>query len=191
MARTVTGEGIAPASDKKAALRYSAYKCGPNFACGANNKLPCAWGAAKVMLAFACLPPERRTPLIQRAIQTGVDFLLGIDPVTAAYPTSEGQPPNRSWWKFGFPVFYITDLLQIAEILVRLGYGQDPRLNNLLNLVREKQDPNGCWKMEYDYTGKTWGNYGEKNQLNKYVTIRGLKVLKFANEIGSMTSLTV
>ncbi len=59
MARTVTGEGIAPATDKKAALRYYAYKCGPNFACGANNKLPCAWGATKVMLAFSKLPKRK------------------------------------------------------------------------------------------------------------------------------------
>jgi hypothetical protein len=178
MARTVTGEGIAPASDKKAALRYSAYKCGPNFACGANNKLPCAWGAAKVMLAFACLPPESRTPLIQNAIQTGVDFLLGVDPATAAYPTSEGQAPNRSWWKFGFPVFYITDLLQIAEVLTRLGSGRDPRLANLLQIVRQKQDASGRWNLEYDYAGKTWGNYGTKDQPNKFVTLRALRVLK-------------
>jgi hypothetical protein len=178
MARTVTGEGIAPVTDKKALLRYSAYNCGPIFACGANNKLPCAWGAAKVMLAFACLAPERRTPLIQSAIQTGVDFLFGIDPATAAYPTSEGQPPNRSWWKFGFPVFYITDLLQIAEILVCLGYGQDPHLVNLLELIRQKQDASGRWNLDYDYTGKTWGNFGVKNQPNKYVTLRALRVLQ-------------
>ncbi len=55
MARTVTGEGIAPLADKQAAVRYYAGKCGPGFACGANNKLPCAWGAAKVMLAFGQL----------------------------------------------------------------------------------------------------------------------------------------
>jgi hypothetical protein len=56
MARTVTGEGIAPISEKKADRRYYAGKCGPNFECGANNKLPCAWGAVKVMLAFSALP---------------------------------------------------------------------------------------------------------------------------------------
>jgi hypothetical protein len=52
MARTVTGEGLAPLEDKHAALRYYAGKCGPTFACGSNNKLPCAWGGVKVMLAF-------------------------------------------------------------------------------------------------------------------------------------------
>jgi len=44
MARTVTGENIAPVKDKKASVRYYAGKCGPNFACGANNKLPCGLG---------------------------------------------------------------------------------------------------------------------------------------------------
>ena len=40
MARTVTGEGIAPVEDKRAAVRYYASKCGPMFACGSNNKPP-------------------------------------------------------------------------------------------------------------------------------------------------------
>jgi len=44
MARTVTGDGIAPMEEKDAPVRYYAYKCGPTFGCGVNNKLPCAWG---------------------------------------------------------------------------------------------------------------------------------------------------
>ena len=75
MARSVTGEGIAALEQRGAAVRYYAGKCGPTFACGANNKLPCAWGAAKVMLALARWPVERRTPVIQRAIEHGVDGL--------------------------------------------------------------------------------------------------------------------
>ncbi|MEN6409408.1 MAG: nitrogen fixation protein NifH, partial [Anaerolineaceae bacterium] len=145
MARTVTGEGMAESSDKKNPMRYTAYKCAPLFACGANNKYPCAWGAAKVMMAFSALPRDRRTPLIDRAVQAGVEFFLGIDPATGAYPTSSGQPPSGDWWKFGFPVYYITDILQIVEALVALGCGADPRLANALQLVRSKQDENGRW----------------------------------------------
>jgi hypothetical protein len=85
MARSVTGEGVAPMQDRQAEVRYYAGKCGPGFACGANNKLPCAWGAIKVMLAFGKWPQERRTPLIQRAVQQGVDFLLGSDPARAEF----------------------------------------------------------------------------------------------------------
>lgn len=178
MARTVTGEGIAPMEDRDAPVRYYAYKVGPSFACGVNNKLPCAWGGVKVMLALSKLPEKKRTPLIRKAIQQGVDFLFGIDPSTAKYPTRDGAKPNRAWWKFGFPVFYVTDLLQLTEAMVNLGYGQDRRLANTLGIICEKQNEHGQWLMEYDYTGKTWLDFGEKGQPNEWVTLRALEVLK-------------
>ena len=178
MARTVTGEGIAPVTDRHAAVRYYAGKCGPTFACGANNKLPCAWGAAKVMLAFSRWPAGRRTPVIDRAIDQGVAFLFSVDPATAAYPNGWADKPSGNWWKFGFPVFYVTDILQIVEALAGLGYGGDPRLANALALIRDKQDAQGRWLLEYDYTGKTWVDFGPKKQPNKWVTLRALRALK-------------
>ncbi len=180
MARTVTGEGLAPSSDRQAEMRYYAGKCGPWFACGSNNKLSCAWGAAKVMLAFSRLPEERRTPLVERAIQQGVDFLFSTDPAKADWPSGWAEKPSGNWWKFGFPVFYVTDLLQIIEALVALGYAADPRLANALEIIRQKQDVKGRWLLEYDYTGKTWVDFGPKKQPNKWVTLRALRVLKKA-----------
>jgi hypothetical protein len=178
MARTVTGEGIAPAGERDAAMRYYAGKCGPGFACGANNKLPCAWGATKVMLAFGNWSVERRTPVIARAISEGVEFLLDIDPASAAYPSGWTDKPSSSWWKFGFPVFYVTDILQVVEALVGLGHGGDPRLANALKLVRDKQDAQGRLALDYDYTGKTWVDFGPRRQPNKWVTLRAARVLK-------------
>lgn len=181
MARSLTGEGVAPMKEKDAPLRYYAGKCGPNFDCGSNDKQPCAWGAAKVMLAFACWSVARRTPLVERAIRQGVDFLFGVDPATAAWPSPYAAKPSGNWWKFGFPVFYVTDLLQIVEALVGLGYGCDPRLSNAIEIIRQKQDQDGRWPLEYDYTGKTWVDFGVKKQPNPWVTLRALRVLK---EIG-------
>lgn len=178
IARSVTGEGVGPVGERQAELRYYAGKCGPVFACGANNKLPCAWGGVKVMLALSKWPVERRTPLIERAIQQGVDFLFSTDPATADYPTGWSDKPSGNWWKFGFPVFYVTDLLQLVEALVGLGYGDDPRLANALSIIREKQDAQGRWTLEYDYSGKTWIDWGVKKQPNKWVTYRALRVLK-------------
>jgi hypothetical protein len=180
MARSITGEGIAPMSEKTAAVRYYAGKCGPNFACGANNKLSCAWGAIKVMLALGKLPLHKRTRQIEVAIDAGVKFLLSKDPAQADYPCGYSAKPSGNWWKFGFPVFYVTDLLQNIEALVALGYSHDPRLANALELIREKQDKQGRWILEYDYTGKTWANFGLKKQPNKWVTLRALRVLKAA-----------
>jgi hypothetical protein len=181
MARTVTGEGIAPMEAKEEPVRYYGYKCGPTFACGVNNKLPCAWGGVKVMLAFSMLPTKKQTPLIKKAIQQGVNFFFNIDPVTARYPTRTGDKPSRDWWKFGFPVFYITDLLQLAEAFVNLGYGDDPRLANTIELIREKQNDQGQWLLEFVYPGKTWLDFGAKKQPNEWVTLRVLRVLKSFN----------
>ena len=178
MARTVTGEGVAPKEEKDAPVRYYAYKCGTTFACGANNKLPCAWGGCKVMMAFGKLPAKAQTPLVKKAIKQGVDFFLGVDPATADYPSGLADNPSSNWWKFGFPVFYVSDILQIAEALSALGYGRDKRLANTIKLIREKQDESGCWSLEYDYTGKTWVDFGAKKKPNKWVTLRALRVLK-------------
>jgi hypothetical protein len=178
MARSVTGNDIAPPDDKTAAMRYYAYKCGPNFACGANNKLPCAWGAVKVMLAFSKLSHKKRTVLIDNAVKMGVDFLFSKDPARANYICKYDAKPSRNWWKFGFPVFYVTDLLQNVEALVGLGYGHDPRLVNALTLIRDKQDAQGRWLLEYDYSGKTWLDFGIRKHPNKWVTLRALRMLK-------------
>ncbi len=168
MAQSVLGDGI----------KYYAYTCGPNFACGANGKKPCAWGAVKVLLAFGTLPENKRTPVIKKAIKAGAEFLLSTDPVKADYPTRTNSKPSKDWWKFGFPVYYITDILQVAEALVSAGYGGDPRLKNTLEYINSKQDTEGRWHLEYDYAGKTWGNYGEKGKPNKWITYRALKMLK-------------
>ncbi len=180
MARTVTGEGLAPVKDKNAAVRYYAYKCGPTFACGANNKLPCAWGGVKVMLALGKLPDQKRNGVIRRAIRHGVDFLLGIDPSTADYPSGMTGKPSGNWWKFGFPVFYVSDILQIAEALTALCYAHDKRLANTLELIRSKQDEAGRWSLEYNYDGKTWMRFGKMKEPNPWVTLRALRVLKRA-----------
>jgi len=180
MARSVTGEGVAPLTDKTAPVRFYAYKCAPGFVCGPNDSKACSWGAVKVMLAFSRLPVARRTPLIERAIRCGLEFLFSVDPATAAYPTPGDRPPNRAWWKFGFPVFYVTDVLQNVEALVNLGYGADSRLAKAFDIILSKQDAQGRWPLEYDYTGKTWVDFGPKRAPNKWVTLRVLRVLRQA-----------
>ncbi|HSG42904.1 MAG TPA: hypothetical protein VLA72_07105 [Anaerolineales bacterium] len=180
MSRTTTGEGVAPMKEKRAEVRYYAGKYGPNFACGANNKLSCAWGGVKVLLALSQVPVRERTALMKNAIKQGVDFFFSVDPSTANYPNGWAAKPSGNWWKFGFPVFYVTDILQIAEALVALGFGKDKRLKNTLELIRSKQDDKGRWPLEYNYDGKTWMRFGKMKQPNEWVTLRALRVLKTA-----------
>lgn len=132
------------------------------------------------MMAFGKLSTDERTPLIRKAIQRGVDFFFSADPSTADYPSGWAAKPSGNWWKFGFPVFYVTDILQIAEALVALGFGKDKRLKSTLELIRSKQDEHGRWQLEYNYDGKTWMRFGKMKKPNEWVTLRALKVLKAA-----------
>jgi hypothetical protein len=166
---------------------YGSGACGPDFACGANDKLPCAWGATKVMLALARITPVRRTPDIERAIQCGVQLLLSVDPATAAYPMGYGNTtPNRSWFKLGFPSGYVADVLQVLEALCELGYGADPRLQHALSWLLSKQDASGRWKNEYAYTGKLWSDIDTQGQPSKWVTLRACRVLKLVQAQGGL-----
>lgn len=160
---------------------YASGKSGPNFACSANGKKLCAWGAVKVVLALGKIQKSKRSQTINQAIQVGVDFLFSVDPMTAAYPTMYNEKPNGSWWKLGFPTFYCTDLLQLAEALTVVGYGNDLRLKNSLEFINSKQDEQGRWKLEHDYAGKTWGGFGKKGEPSKWVTYRVLKLLSKLN----------
>ncbi|MDI7275254.1 MAG: nitrogen fixation protein NifH [Anaerolineae bacterium] len=180
LARSITGEGIAPAEEPHAPVRY--YRSGnrgPGFACSANGG-PCAWGAVKAMLALGKVPERERTAVMRQAISTGVEFLLGCDPATADYPTPFGTRPSGSWFRFGYPIAYVTDVLQNLEALTGLGLGSDPRLARALDLVLSKQDAQGRWRMEYTYNGKTWADIEEKGAPSKWVTLRALRVLKRA-----------
>ncbi len=181
MARMVTGEGVADPEDKDNPVRY--YKsatCGPLFACVANEKQSCAWGAVKVMVAFGKVPEKERSPLVNKAVKKGIEFLLGRDPALAEYPHPYAEKTSGNWFKFGFPMGYVADTLQNLEALLSLGLAGDRRLDTALELVKSKQDAQGRWKMEYSYNGKMWSDIEKKGRASKWVTLRALRVLKMA-----------
>jgi hypothetical protein len=189
-ARTITGEdlpskttasGITPTSGENAKLVPFTYIIGSLFPC--RHALHCGWAGAKQMLALARLPKAHRTPLIKRAIQAGAKYFLTNDPATANFSGENAPQPDPRWWKFTFPVAGF-DLLQVAEAMTALDYGRDPRMSNLLSLIREKQDNDGKWLLEknYGYSHKWWVKYGTADKPSKWVTLRAMRVLKQAGE---------
>jgi hypothetical protein len=179
LAQTITGEGVADASNRNTNRRY--FKSGnsaPGFVCLKNENLPCAWGAIKAMLALSKVPPAQRTRNIQEAIKLGVDFLLSRDPAVADYPFGRGNKPSSRWFTFFYPLGTSADILQNLEVLAALGQAQNPRLANALALVISKQDQQGRWLLEHTYVDIQ----EKKGQPSKWVTLRALRVLKQAEQ---------
>jgi hypothetical protein len=162
---------------------YKSSMPGPGFRCGANDGLPCAWGATKAVLALAAIPPERRGPEVQRALAAGVAFLLSRDPATADYPMGYGNTrPNGSWFKIGFPLGYVTDVLQVLEALCEAGVAGDPRLGPAIDWMLAQQDDRGRWANRYAYAGKMVIDVDVQGQPSKWVTLRACRVLKAVAE---------
>ncbi len=185
LAQSITSEGIAPANEKEAPLRYyRSGNSGSEFACSGNNHLACAWGAVKAALALSRIPSEMRTETIKRAIEMTVKFLLAGNPVEADYPRWAGGKTSRSWFQFGYPIAYVTDVLQNLEALAALGCTSDPRVAAGVEYVLSKQDALGRWNMEYTYNGKTWADIESKGKPSKWVTLRALRLIKKIESAG-------
>jgi hypothetical protein len=179
--RKINDDGLTPAEAIEGPFRNVKFITDPLFGCRTNEGMACAWAGVNVMLAFSQLPPEKRTNLIKRAINLGIDFFLDVDTASAAFPGHRNGTPNPVWWQFVFPAFG-GDMLRIAEAFTALGYGKDPRLAKTLNFIREKQDEKGRWPYEYpdSLKHKMWVICGEYGQPNKWVTLRVMRMLKRA-----------
>ena len=77
------------------------------------------------MLALSKIPASLRTGTMNEAVERGLEFLLSHDPAVADYPFGSGDRPSSSWFKFGFPLGYVADVLQNLEILAALGQARD------------------------------------------------------------------
>jgi hypothetical protein len=178
LARSVTGEGYDSYYDS--GLR------GPGFLCNYNGGLACAWGAIRALMALNHVPEPARSPIVNAAIEACVDFLLSHDPAVADYPYVKYISSN--WFKLGYPMGYITDVLHNLEALAGAGVIDDPRLDGAIRLALSKQDDQGRWKMEYSYNGKMWIDIEQKGKPSKWVTLRAMRVLK---RLGIVTRETI
>jgi hypothetical protein len=138
--------------------------------------LPCAWGAIKALSAFAEIPKEERSPAVQAAVEEGIEFLLGGDFVRGGYPAAYG--PSPLWQEFGFPLGYTSDLLELLEVLGKLGAEGEPRLTEAVAVVCSKRGESGRWALEYT-PENVWTSFGQLGKPNKWVTLRALGALKY------------
>jgi len=81
------------------------------------------------------------------------------------------------WLRFGFPLMYQTDVLEILAILTKLGC-RDKRMREATDLVISKQDDQGRWKLENTYNGRFQVDIEQKRKPSKWITLNALRVLK-------------
>ena len=127
----------------------------------------CQWGISKALVAFAELPPADRTPERMAAVETLADAVLDYE--------FDFEGRDAPWLRFGFPLNYQSDLVELCDALARLSYGCDPRLRRLLDIVLAAQTAEGRWIKQY---GTRAFRIEKQGQPSKWITVRALRAVK-------------
>jgi hypothetical protein len=137
----------------------------------------CHMGAVKALKALAEVPAERRTPAMQATISAGAEYLLRHHIFRRSHDLAKVSKPG--WKRFGFPLMYQTDVLEILWILARLdpAYLRDERAREALDLVASRADAQGRWKLQQTFNDRFVAPVEAKGQPSRWVTLRAREVL--------------
>lgn len=142
---------------------------------GCFGRHSCHMGAVKTLKALAEIPEQARSAATQKMIKIGAEYFLLHHVFKSSHNLN--RVPKPGWLKFGFPLMYQTDALEILGILTKLGY-KDKRMQDAVDLVVSKQDSQGRWILENSYNGRYQVNIERKGQRSKWITLNALRVLK-------------
>jgi len=160
-------------SMEEAGWRCRAYPVNPEGVSPAN----CYMGATKVLRAFSTIPEEHRTREMRAVIDREVENILRHN-IYQYLRTPDGSPKDKAGWKrFGFPLFYQCDALEVLDTLTRLGV-RDERMEPAISLVLKAQGEDGRWPLKHSFNGKMHIDIEEKGRPSKWITLRAMRVLK-------------
>ena len=67
---------------------------------------------------------------------------------------STGEVVNPAWLQFSFPIRWQYDVLRALDYFRSVGDAPDPRMDEAIELLRSKQQPDGRWLLENTHPGK-------------------------------------
>lgn len=135
----------------------------------------CHMGVVKALKALAEIPADERSEEVTSTIENGVEYMLKHHVHKRSHDLTRVSKPV--WMRFGFPLMWNTDVLEVLGILTRLGY-RDSRMEEALNLVVSKQDNQGRWKLETTFNGRFQVDIEQRGKPSKWITLNALKTLK-------------
>ena len=137
----------------------------------------CYMGGVNPLIAFSMIPEKERTNKIKDIINQEVEIYLENEIFMYLKDEKGEKKAKFGWRRFGFPLFYQSDALEVLDVLTRLGVTDD-RMKKALDLVLSKKDENGRWILENTFNGKMWVDIEEKGYPSKWITLKAVRVLK-------------
>ena len=137
----------------------------------------CYMGATKVLKALSTIPERKRSASMREIIEKETEKILE-NKVYKYLKNPDGSRKDKAGWKrFGFPLFYQADLLEVMVTLTRLGV-HDERMSESIKIINETQQKDGRWLLKDTFNGKMWTDIEEKDRPSKWITQRALYVTR-------------
>jgi hypothetical protein len=93
---------------------------------------------------------------------------------------STGEVVNPSWLQISFPTRWHYDVLRGLEYFREAGDPPDPRVDEAIQLLRAKQQPDGTWLLENTHPGKVHFMLEDGDgRPSRWNTLRALRVLRW------------
>jgi hypothetical protein len=91
---------------------------------------------------------------------------------------STGEVPAERWLQFSWPPRWHYDVLRGLDHFQRTGEAPDERVAEAVQLVRDKQQPDGTWLLENTHPGETQLELEDGDgRPSRWNTLRALRVL--------------
>ncbi len=136
----------------------------------------CFYGTICSLEALSEINLRYQTKDMNEAINEGAEFLLMHRLFKADH--HDYKVINQSWLKLVFPWFYGYNILRGLDVLTKLGYVKDERLNDAVQILVQKRQKNGTWILENAPVGRMQTNIEAKGKPSKWITLIALRVLK-------------
>jgi hypothetical protein len=93
---------------------------------------------------------------------------------------STGEVVNPAYLQFSFPTHWHYDVLRALEYFRRAGNPPDQRVNEGIQLLRSKEQPDGTWLLENTHPGKVHFVLEEGDgRPSRWNTLRAMRVLQW------------
>ena len=148
----------------------------PHWKAHAKDKHGCFMGTICSMEAFSEIPSESLTREMTETISKGAEFLLKHHLFQADH--HDYKIINNTFLELSFPWFSGYTILRGLDVLTKLGYVNDPRIDEAIGIILQKRQRNGVWVLENSPIGRMQTDLKKKGQPSKWITLLALKILK-------------
>jgi hypothetical protein len=140
------------------------------------DKHGCFFGTICPLEAFSALDRESLTGEMEEAVKNGAEFLLKHRLYKADHHGY--HVINPQWLTLSFPMFQSYNILRGLDVLTRLGYVKDERLNDAVEVLLQKRQKDGAWILESSPVGRMQANIEIKGRPSKWISLIAWRTLK-------------